>query len=173
MDLYVLGQCFPTNIVLQINGVTQAGAVVVSTSLATVPGFVPDVAGTYQVSLVVGGVVVSAFNVTCADALANPEQVLQGPPTEPPASPSKKDFKGHVTLMKAFDDGSDDIQEGKKDFKGHVTLMKAFDDGSDGESARTTKTGHVTLMKAFDDEAGDMEAKKDFKGHVTSDESFR
>lgn len=88
VDFYVLGQCFPTNVVLQINGVTQGGAAVVSSSLATVPGFVPDVVGTYQVSLVVSGLVVSAFSVVCADPLANPELVLQGPPTiEPPASP--------------------------------------------------------------------------------------
>ncbi len=107
-----------------------------------------------------------------------------GPPTEPPASPSKKDFKGHVTLLKAFDDGSEDNQEGKKDFKGHVTLMKAFDDegdntaarghtksghvtllkrSDDGSSARHTKSGHVTLMKAFDDGADDLEAKSAFQ----------
>ena len=86
-DFYVIGQCFPTNAVLRINDVTQAGAVVVSSSLATVPGFVPDVPGTYRVSLVVGGAVMSFFNVVCADPLANPELVLQGPPTEPPASP--------------------------------------------------------------------------------------
>jgi len=156
VDFYVLGQGFGSNVVLQINGVTQSNAVVVSSSAVTVPAFTPDVVGTYLVSVVINGVVVSSFTVTCADALANPELVLQGPPTEPPASPSKKDFKGHVTLMKAFDDGSDDNLEGKKDFKGHVTLMKAFDDGSDGELGRKyTKTGHVTLMKAFDDGSDD------------------
>jgi len=172
VDLYVLGQSLGTNGVLQINGVTQSNAVVVSSSLVTVPAFVPDVPGTYQVSLVVSGSVVSSFNVVCADALTNPEQVLQGPPTEPPASPSKKDFKGHVTLLKGFDDGSDDIQEGKKDFKGHVTLLKAFDDDS-GDSAKHTKTGHVTLMKAFDDGSDDIqEGKKDFKGHVTLLKAF-
>jgi len=121
--------------VLQINGVTQSNAVVVNSSLATVPAFVPDLPGTYQVSLVVSGSVVSSFNVVCADPLANPELVLQGPPTEPPASPSKKDFKGHVTLLKAFDDEAGDT-EAKKDFKGHVTLLKAFDDESDSAAAR-------------------------------------
>jgi len=89
VDFYVLGQCFPTNAALQINGVTQAGAVVVSSSLMTISGFVPDLPGTYQIRLMVGGVGVSAFSVVCADALANPELVMQGPPTmEPPASPS-------------------------------------------------------------------------------------
>ena len=86
VDFYVLGQGFGSNVVLQINGVTQSNAVVVSSSAVTVPSFTPDVAGTYLVSLVINGVVVSSFNVTCADALANPELVLQGPPTEPPAS---------------------------------------------------------------------------------------
>ena len=179
VNLYVLGQSFPTNALLQINGVTQSNAVVVSSSLATVPGFVPDVAGNYKVSLVVSSSVLVSFTVVCADPLANPELVLQGPPTEPPASPSafwlskkgydyykaqsdfaaKKDFKGHVTLLKAFDDSSDDIQEGKKDFKGHVTLLKAFDDDS-GDSAKHTKTGHVTLMKAFDDGSDDIQEGK-------------
>jgi YD repeat-containing protein len=93
VTLYVLGQCFDSNIVLQINGVTQSGATVVSSSLATVPSFVPDVPGTYQVSLRIGGVTVSSFNVICADAVANPQLVLQGPPTFPPAVP--------MSLMKA------------------------------------------------------------------------
>ncbi len=196
VDFSVFGQCFPTNAVLLVNGVTQAGAVVLSSSLATVPSFTPDVPGNYRFSLAVGGVVVSSFNVVCADALANPELVLQGPPTEPPASPSKKDFKGHVTLLKAFDDESDNSSarghtktghvtlmkafddesgagEAKKDFKGHVTLLKAFGDESDNSSARGhSKTGHVTLMKAFDDADGDTEAKKDFKGHVTLLKAF-
>jgi YD repeat-containing protein len=216
VDIYVLGESFGT-MVLQINGVTQAGAVVVSSSLAMIPGFTPDLAGSYQVTLMVGGVVVSSFNVVSADPLTNPELVLQGPPDEPPAGPSafrlskrgydyykarsdlaaagaasnpyfhnnenagdmpglaKKDFKGHVTLLKAFDDGSDSSSARPRTKTGHVTLLKAFDDGSDdrtagghawnnvpgyvaggdGASAPThTKTGHVTLMKAFDDEEG-------------------
>jgi len=49
----------------------------------------------------------------------------------------------------------------KKDFKGHVTLMKAFDDESDNSSARGhTKSGHVTLMKAFDDASDDIQEGK-------------
>ena len=96
VDFYVIGQCFPTNGVLQINGVTQAGAVFGSSSLATIPGFTMGAAGNYQVSLAVGGVVVSSFNLVCADAVANPELVLQGPPTvEPPASPSVRS-SGHA-----------------------------------------------------------------------------
>ena len=151
VDLYVLGQELDTNDALQINGVAQSNVVFQSSTVAVLPSFTPDVAGTYQVSLLVSSVVVSSFSLTCVDAAVNPELVLQGPPEDPPASPSKKDFKGHVTLMKAFDDGAGDA-EAKKDFKGHVTLLKAFDDGNDNSAARShTKTGHVTLLKAFDD----------------------
>jgi len=46
----------------------------------------------------------------------------------------------------------------KKDFKGHVALLKAFDGGNDISSARLrTKTGHVILMKAFDDGSDGVE----------------
>ena len=87
VDLYIVGQLFGSNDVLLINGVPQTNAVFQSSTLVVNPSFVPDVPGTYQLKLAVGGQVVSSFNVTCADALANPELVLQGPPEEPPASP--------------------------------------------------------------------------------------
>jgi YD repeat-containing protein len=93
VTLYVLGQCFDTNTVLQINGITQAGAVVESSSRISVPSFTPDVPGTYEVRLLVGGIAVSSINIICADAVANPELVLQGPPMLPPTAP--------VALMKA------------------------------------------------------------------------
>lgn len=93
VTLYVLGQCFDTNTMVQINGVTQAGAVLESSSRITVPSFTPDVPGTYEIRLLVNGVAVSSFNILCADAVANPELVLQGPPTLSPAAP--------VALMKA------------------------------------------------------------------------
>src|SRR5262249_42961503 len=83
---------------------------------------------------------------------------LEGPPDDdPPASPgSKKEFKGHVTLMKAFDDGDDSGGSAARGHtkSGHVTLMKAFDDGEESGSTAArghTKSGHVTLMKAYDD----------------------
>ena len=167
VNFYVLGQDLGTNVVLLINGVPQTNVVFQGSTAMEPPAFVPDVPGSYQVSLMVGGAVVSSFNVTCADVLANPELVLQGPPTmEPPASPGKKDFKGHVTLLKAFDDGDDAMGHTKT---GHVTLLKAFDD--DGDSFKThTKTGHVTLLKAFDD--GDDAMGHTKTGHVTLLKAF-
>ncbi len=93
VTLYVLGQCFDTNTVVQINGVTQAGAVLEGSSCITVPSFTPDVPGTYEVRLLINGIAVSSFNVICADSVANPQLVLQGPPTLPPSVP--------VSLMKA------------------------------------------------------------------------
>ena len=171
VDLYIIGQGLGTNTAVWINGVPQGDVTFQSSTLAVKPVFTPSVIGNYLIQLVVGGKPVSSFTVISADAVANPELVLQGPPQEPPASPARKDFKGHVTLLKAFDDGSGDT-EAKKDFKGHVTLLKAFDEDGDSTLARGhTKTGHVTLMKAFDDGEGDM-ARKDLAGHVTLIKAF-
>ncbi|HVV00149.1 MAG TPA: DUF6531 domain-containing protein, partial [Verrucomicrobiae bacterium] len=66
-----------------------------------------------------------------------PAEQLQGPPDAPPACPARKEFKGHVTLMKAFDDDAgDEMMSARGHTKsGHVTLMKAFDDGSEDEAA--------------------------------------
>ena len=96
VDFYVLGQNFPTNALLQINGVTQSGTIYSNSSALVQPSFTPDVAGNYQVSLVISGVVVSTFNVVAADPLANPELVLQGPPAEPPAGPLVVKKGGHA-----------------------------------------------------------------------------
>ncbi len=86
VDIFVVGQCFGSNDVLRINGVPQTN-VFQSSSLLSRPSFTPDVAGTYVFELVVAGLVVSSFNVICADAAANLELVFQGPPELPPASP--------------------------------------------------------------------------------------
>ena len=88
VDFYVAGQCFGTNVGLTVNGVPQPGVVFSNTSSAVLPAFTPDLAGSYRFDLVAGGQVVSSFTMVCADALATPELVLQGPPTEPPAQPS-------------------------------------------------------------------------------------
>ena len=87
VDLYVLGQSFATNDVLQINGVTQSNVIYMSSQLVK-PVFTPGAPGIYTIQLLRSGQMVSSFSVTCADPLANPELVLQGPPEEPPASPS-------------------------------------------------------------------------------------
>jgi YD repeat-containing protein len=96
VDFYLLGQNFPANALVQINGVTQSGTVYSNSTSLVQPAFTPAVAGTYQVSLVISGVVVSTFNVVAADPLANPELVLQGPPDEPPAGPSVVKGGGHA-----------------------------------------------------------------------------
>ena len=87
VDLYVLGQCFETNDVLLINGAPQTNFFYAS-SLLVKPVFTPGASGTYTVQLSRGGAVVSSFTVVCADPLANPELVLQGPPELPPAAPN-------------------------------------------------------------------------------------
>lgn len=86
-NFYITGQCFDTDLVLRINGVVQGNVSFTDSGLIST-SFTPPVAGTYLFELVVGGQVASSFNVICADGLASPELVLQGPPTEPPASPS-------------------------------------------------------------------------------------
>ncbi len=88
VDLYVVGQCFGSNDVLRINGEPQTNAVFHSSTLLSRPSFTPATPGTYVFELVVASVVRASFNVTCADAFANPELVLQGPPELPPASPA-------------------------------------------------------------------------------------
>jgi len=85
-DLYIVGQCFSSNDVLRINGVTQS-TVLLSSTLRSRPSFTADVPGDYLFELVVAGQVRSSFTMACADAYANPELVLQGPPQEPLASP--------------------------------------------------------------------------------------
>lgn len=86
VTFYITGQCFDADLVLRINGVVQGNVSFTDSGLIST-SFTPPVAGTYLFELVVGGQVASSFTVTCADALANPELVLQGPPVEPPAGP--------------------------------------------------------------------------------------
>lgn len=86
VDAFVTGQCFQSNDVVRVDGVPVAG--VVYSSPNQFHGPLPALsAGLHLVELVRGGVVKSSFTVTCADPVANPELVLQGPPSDPPASP--------------------------------------------------------------------------------------
>jgi YD repeat-containing protein len=88
-QLYIIGQCFSSNDVLRINGITQTNTTLVDSSLRTQPSFTPDVAGDYLFELVISGQVVSSFHVTSADPFTSPDLVLQGPPTYPPAAPDR------------------------------------------------------------------------------------
>ena len=98
VDLYVLGQCFETNDVLLINGVTQSNVTYASSQLVK-PVFTPVAPGTYTVQLSRGGVVKSSFTVTCADPLANPELVLQGPPDAPMAAPKLRPWASELEKL--------------------------------------------------------------------------
>ena len=178
--LYLFGQMLPSNAIVVINGhnfnmqhdSTGSSGDVWRVSLNGLPPGEP-VIGTLTV-------MDSSSNVIATLPVQSPivydttisQEQLQGPAGEPPASPAKKEFKGHVTLMKAFDDGEDASY--RKEFKGHVTLLKAFDDDSGGDlmSARGhTKSGHVTLLKAFDD-GSDENARHVKSGHVTLLKAF-
>ena len=95
--------------------------------MLTKPTFTPGAPGTYTVELVVSGLVRSSFSVTCADAFANPELVLQGPPETPPAAYSRPvgriTFKakegatlarGLTDKIRENDNVTFEVQEGKK-----------------------------------------------------------
>jgi len=179
--LYILGQLLPTNATVIINGMSFTPTIVNSNGVwATVrlnglPPGVP-VIGTITVidnatsnivaTLPVQSPIVYGTELTTAQ--------LQGPPEDPPASPAKKEFKGHVTLMKAFDDEEENDAAAARHTKtGHVTLLKRGGDDGSTAGARHTKSGHVTLLKRGDSTSGARMAdalgggKKEFKGHVT------
>ena len=99
VDLHVLGQCFPTNVELRIKNLPMSGTLYQSSDTLVQPGFVPDVAGDYQVSLVFSGQVFSSFTVVCADPVANPELVLQGPPELPPAAPNSERWAAELEKL--------------------------------------------------------------------------
>ena len=148
VNLFVVGQCFGSNSVLQINGVAQTNAVIVSSTLISNPAFRPDVAGSYRVALLVGGVEKSSFNLTCADALTQPEIVLQGPPVMPPASP-----QGYYLSKKGYDYYQSrsamtfEVQEGKKGLNAvNVKLARMAAGGSD---AGASGSEHTFLMPAL------------------------
>src|SRR4051812_14022496 len=128
-DVYVAGQCFGSNDVLRINGVPQTDVVFLSSTLLSRPAFTPDVAGVYLFEIVVAGQVRSSFSVMSADAFADPQLVLQGPPEESPAAYARPvgriTFKAKegATLARNLTGGDDiqendnvvfDVQEGKK-----------------------------------------------------------
>ena len=84
---YVLGQCFESNDVVRVDGVEVSGVIYVNHNLLQV--HLPSLsAGQHLVELVRGDVVLSSFTWAGADAVTNPELVLQGPPGRPLARPT-------------------------------------------------------------------------------------
>jgi len=137
--LYLLGQNLPTNADVVIDGIHFTPEIINSNGVwarILLNGLPP---GEPVLDLTV--IDLSHTN-TVADfphpffTVDSSSPSLLEPPQLPPAAPYKKEFKGHVTLLKAFDDGSDDPTA----------------------NSRHTKSGHVTLLKAFDDEAGSRAA---------------
>ena len=126
VEFWLIGQCFASGDVVRVDGVVVGGVVFVNSGLLrfTLP---PQSAGAHLVELVRGGVVIASFSVTCADAFANPELVLQGPPETPLAASSRPvgriTFKAKegATLARELtdqirenDNVTFDVQDGKK-----------------------------------------------------------
>src|SRR5208282_5864754 len=112
------------------------------------------VPGAYSIELISGSsgqAVVYSYGWSLISAPAGSRNLLE-PPQEPPASPSAKEYVGHVTLIKQRTDSLK---------TGHVSISKRVTDttGQRAQKTRTksnnandrqAKTGHVTLIKAFD-----------------------
>ena len=194
--LFISGQFFYAGDLIRVGGVLLSNVTFLSSTLlsGTLP---PQAPGLYDIEVLSGqsGAVLAVLH----DAVqVSPPfyQTVQEPPEWPPAGPSPafgKEFKGHVSLLKAFDDEPPPPAAQTHTKSGHVSLLKAFDDGSSSaliaaflskkgydyyqsqsslNAARShTKTGHVTLLKAFDDDPPNA-ARKDFKGHVTLLKAF-
>lgn len=174
--LYITGQYFYDGDTVRLGGIPLTDVVFVSHTLlrATVGAMPP---GLYTVEVVnsQGGAVLGTQ--PAAVEIAPPAyRTLQEPPEWPPAGPSpsyKKIFRGHVTLLKAFDDEEPDVAARKHTKTGHVTILKAFDDEAPETSLRKEFKGHVTLLKAIDDQEPETAARKHTKtGHVTILKAF-
>jgi YD repeat-containing protein len=181
--IYVTGSFFYPGDRIRVGGILASNSVYVTPSLLSgdFPKDVPP--GRYDIEIIdsrsgnVLATLPAALQVV--DPAEDPHRMLLEPPTWPPAGPtsSGKHVKtGHVSLLKAFDDGTvepplfasrlkhvsllkafaDEPPPPPfgKEFKGHVSLLKAFDDGTPPTPAARehVKTGHVSLLKAFGDE---------------------
>lgn len=94
VELYVIGQCFDTNLQLRVGPLTLTNRIVVNPNLMQA-SFTPTVPGTYVFELVAAdGTGLSSFPVECFDASAPPASVLQGPPGIPPAATHFKEVTG-------------------------------------------------------------------------------
>ena len=154
--VYITGQFFYPGDQIRVGGVPLTDVTFITPTLisATLPPSPPGLYGIDVVSGQSGGLLAT---LPAAIEVAPPlERTLLEPPEWPPAGPApqyKKDFRGHVTLLKAFDDEEPPAAARGHTKSGHVSLLKAFDDETPGAAARPyRKTGHVTLLKAFDDE---------------------
>ena len=87
VDLYVVGQCFDTNIQLRVGPLTLTNREVIKPTLMRAT-FVPPAPGIYEFELVRDGTVLSSSAVECYDGTAPPASVLQGPPDDPWAGPT-------------------------------------------------------------------------------------
>ena len=174
ITVYITGTHFYAGDLILVGGLPLSSVTFLSpTLLSGVLPALPD-PGLYDIAVISGASGAVLAILPEAFEVAPPlERRLQETPEWPPAgpSPARKDFKGHVTLMKAFDD-EDAASSARYTKTGHVTLMKAFDDEEAASSARYTKTGHVTLMKAFDDEGAASSARYTKTGHVTLMKAF-
>ena len=152
--LYLLGQCLPTNATVEVNGFRLAPTLVNSNgvwakiSLNGLPPGQPIIGRIIVIDNATSNTV-AALAVESSiiyGAAAAPEQ-LQGPPEIPPASPSTGRHRGHVTVLKAHDDGGDP-GIARLD-RGHVTVLKAAADAPSGSTARVAAhRGHVTVLKS-------------------------
>ncbi|MEK7781066.1 MAG: DUF6531 domain-containing protein [Verrucomicrobiota bacterium] len=98
VEAHVIGQCFASNDVVRVDGVAVPAMIHLNPNQFHGP--LPTLsAGRHLVELVRDGVVKSSFTVTCADAVTNPELVLQGPPGTPPASPHQKISKSRSNIQ--------------------------------------------------------------------------
>jgi YD repeat-containing protein len=131
---YLIGQCFPTNGSVVINGLNFTPTLVDSNggwlaiSLNGLPPGTP----------ILGNILVldNASNIVTTLPLQNPvlygteltAEQLQGPPDEPPASPTT-----HIVEQIGY--AVEKVERPKSAARGHVTVLKAADNADDGDSA--------------------------------------
>ncbi len=170
--LYLFGQLLPSNAIAVINGHNfgmQHDSTGNSGDVWSVPlnGLPPGstISGVITVLDPVTSNVLFTLPVLSPivyDTAMTPEQ-MQGPPEEPPARPARqKDMNGHVTLIKAFDEGGDP-GSGMRTASGHgwnnsppkmAALMKAKEKANQVKSAvgghnDGNETGATLLMPAL------------------------
>jgi YD repeat-containing protein len=191
---YLIGQCFPTNGSVVINGLNFTPTLVDSNggwmaiSLNGLPPGTP----------ILGNILVldNASNIVSTLPLQNPvlygteltAEQLQGPPDEPPASPeallgtwlSKRGYdyyKARSDMNAAGlqnnpyfveNNGAGEMPEARSAYhRGHVTVLKSHADGPPDAAERSSfHRGHVTVLKSHADGPSDSSVSR-HRGHVT------